>query len=77
MFLWRPSCTALLLHQIGSLLFLSLAFVSLRFSEWRARVQMIAPGLSLSAAGRCLLLSGLAQLVQALTCRLVRTRADD
>ncbi len=31
---------------LASLLFLLLAFVSLRFSEWRARVQMIAPGLS-------------------------------
>ncbi|MGN0925024.1 MFS transporter [Ectopseudomonas mendocina] len=31
---------------LASLLFLLLAFVSLRFSEWRARVQVVAPGLS-------------------------------
>lgn len=31
---------------LASLLFLLLAFASLRFSEWRARVQVIAPGLS-------------------------------
>lgn len=31
---------------LASLLFLLLAFVSLRVSEWRARVQVVAPGLS-------------------------------
>lgn len=39
----RVGYTGLLL---ASLLFLLLAFVSLRVSEWRARVQVVAPGLS-------------------------------